>query len=163
MIVENGLSENDYYEGEIYGLPLLESGFLQHIFLDGIFLLKNCRFLQPVQHIGFENCPKGETILLSFVIEDGRDLALLTDLVPLYLVSFAVKPQALDSVNIYSIARKKGAPRKFSGIRNSCWGICLLTCIFFERTAKLLSICTSQGWLMNRDEEPTPNVSAQRI
>ena len=27
----------------ISGLPLLESGFLQHIFLNGIFHLKNCR------------------------------------------------------------------------------------------------------------------------
>ena len=81
MIVENGLSKNDYYERGIYGLPLLESGYLQHIFLNGIFYLKNCRFLQPVQHIWFENRPEGEAILLSVVIEKGSDLAVLADLI----------------------------------------------------------------------------------
>lgn len=65
----------------IYRLPFFESGFLQYIFLNGIFHLKNCRFLQPVQHIWFENRPAGEAILLSVVIEDGSDLAVLADLI----------------------------------------------------------------------------------
>ena len=107
MIVENGLSKNDYYERGVYGLPLLESGYLQHIFLNGIFYLKNCRFLQPVQHIGFENRPEGEAILLSIVIEDGSDFAVLADPAALCLVFFTVKPLTLDGGNIHGIAWKQ--------------------------------------------------------
>ena len=92
MIVENGLSKNDYYEREIYGLPPIESGFLQHIFLNGIFHLKNCRFLQAVQHIWFENCPEGEAILLCISFECIAKLFLLA----------GIKGGSRDIINYYS-------------------------------------------------------------
>ena len=103
MIVENRLSKNDYYERGIYGLPLLESGYLQHIFLNGIFYLKNCRFLQPVQHIGFENCPEGEAVLLSVVIEGGCNFASAANPLACGLVLVTVKPLAMDGVSIHGV------------------------------------------------------------